>query len=191
MNRLLTCLAGAAFIAVIGACSDPNAIPNASVSNEVDTLFLWSLTDGPLTRPTAYSINARNGVRTWEAGSNFEFAFDEDAAARPVFLPTDVLGLLGTDAVKPGLRRADANTTFDLMTKAPSNGYVVSDTIPVAVGDLYFVRTTVSTCSLLGVPLYAKLEVLELDAAQHTVRLRVLANQNCGYRALTVGIPKQ
>lgn len=191
MNRLLFCLASAAALGVIGGCSDPNAIPNASVSNEVDTLFLWSLTDGPLTKPTAYSINARNGVRTWEAGNNFEFAFDEDATARPVFLPIDVLGLVGTNALKPGLRRADATVAFDDMTKAPSNGYIVSDTIPIAVGDRYFVRTTVSTCSLLGVPLYAKVEVLELDPAEHKVKIRVLANQNCGYRALTVGIPKQ
>jgi len=59
------------------------------------------------------------------------------------------------------------------------------------VGDRFFVRTTVSTCSLLGVPLYGKLEVLELDPTQHTVKVRVLANQNCGYRSLNIGIPKQ
>jgi hypothetical protein len=191
MNRLRFSLVCAAFVAIAGACSDPNAIPNASASNEVDTLLLWSLTDGPLTKPTAYSINARNGVRTWEVGSNFEFAFDEDASARPVFLPTDVLGLLGTGALKPGLKRAADGVDFDNMTKAPSNGYVTSDTIPITVGDRFFVRTTVSTCSLLGVPLYGKLEVLELDPTQHTVKVRVLANQNCGYRSLNIGIPKQ
>jgi hypothetical protein len=189
MNRFLRGAVGAAFVAVAGACSDPNAIPDANASNEVDTLFLWSLSDGPLTEPAAYSINARNGVRTWEVGSNFEFAFDEDATGQPVFLPTAVLDLLGDGALRPGLKRPSSTTTFDAMTKAPSNGYIVSDTVPIAIGDLFYIRTTVSTCSLLGVPLYGKLEVLELDPVQHTVRLRVLANQNCGYRGLNPGIP--
>jgi hypothetical protein len=189
MNRLSRGAAIAACIAAAAACNDPNAIPNATASNVVDTLFLWSLTDGPLTEPTAYSINSRNGVRTWEVGNNFEFAFDETAGGEPVFLPTGVLGLLSSSALKPGLRRPPANTTFDQMVRAPSNGYVVSDTVPIAVGDLFYIRTTVSTCSFLGVPLYGKLQVLELDPVAHTVRVEVLANQNCGYRDLKPGIP--
>ena len=59
------------------------------------------------------------------------------------------------------------------------------------VGDLFFIRTTVSTCSFLGVPLYGKLQVIELDPVAHTVRVQVLANQNCGYRGLNLGIPKR
>jgi len=192
MNSLLR-RAGGAIAAVLlglGACSDPNAIPKASAANVVDTLTLWSLSKGPLTKPSAYSLNARNGVRTWEVGGGFEFAFDEDAAGRAVFLPTDVLGLVSGGTLKPGLKRSTAG--FDLMTKAPSNGYIVSDTVPAIVGDLFFVRSAISTCSLLGVPLYGKLEVLAVDSvAPNTVTIRVLANQNCGYRGLNLGIPKQ
>jgi hypothetical protein len=188
MSRSIPLVVLTSFIAVV-ACSDPNAIPKANVPNEVDTLTLWSLTDGPLTKPTAYSINARNGVRTWEVGNNFEFAFDEDAAGRPVFLPTGLLGLLSSSAFKPGLKPSTVG--FDQMTKAPSNGYTVADTIPIAVDDLFFVRTTISTCSLLGVPLYGKLRVLALDPVEHTVQIEVLANQNCGYRSLNLGIPSQ
>jgi hypothetical protein len=190
MNRYICGAVVAASIAVAGACSDPNAIPDPNAPNVEDTLFLWSLSDGPLTEPTAYSINSRNGVRTWEAGNNFEFVFDEDANNRPVFIPTDLLGLLGSGAIKPGLKRpADSLTTFDEMTRAPSNGYIVADTVPIKVGDRFFVRTTVSSCSLLGVPLYGKIEVLALDPVEHTVRIRAVANQNCGYRFLTLGLP--
>lgn len=190
MNRLTCGAVVAALITVAAACDDPNAIPDASAPNVVDTLFLWSLTDGPLTQPTAYSINSRNGVRTWEVGNNFEFAFDETDGGEPVFLPTDVLGLLGTGALKPGLKRPAATATWDDMTRAPSNGYIVSDTVPIAAGDLFYIRTTVSTCSFLGVPLYGKLQVIDLDPVAHTVRVQVLANQNCGYRDLKVGVPK-
>jgi len=188
MKVMTLAVAGLVTIAVLGACSDPNQLARASLSNEVDTVQLWSLTKGPLAQPTAYSLNARNGVRTWEVGNNFEFAFDEDAAGQPVLLPLEVLGLLPTGAVRPGLKPTSLG--FDQMTRAPLNDYLGSDTLFVAVGDRYFLRTTVSTCSLLGVPLYGKLEVLAHDPAAHTLTIRVLANQNCGYRGLNLGIPK-
>ncbi len=189
MTRLTSGLALAAFIAVAGACSDPNALQDASITNVVDTsVTLWSLTQGPLNKPVAYSIIARNGVRTWEVGSAFEFAFDVTPDGRPVFIPTDLLGLLGTTSLKPGLRATTA--TFDQMTRAPSNGYTVSDTIPVVVGDRFYIRTTVSACSVLSVPLYGKMEVTGVDSAAKTVTLKVLVDQNCGYRGLKEGLPK-
>lgn len=188
MKVMIPGLAGLAVMVVLGGCSDPNELARASLSNEVDTLQLWSLTQGPLSQPTAYSLNARNGVRTWEVGNNFEFAFDENAAGQPVLLPLEVLGLLPTGAVRPGLKPTTLG--FDQMTRAPLNDYLGSDTVVVAVGERYFIRTTVSTCSLLGVPLYGKLEILEHDAQAHTLKIRALANQNCGYRGLNLGIPK-
>lgn len=189
MNRITGGLALAAFIAVAGACSDPNAIGDPTVENVVDSaVTLWSLTQGPLTRPTAYSILARNGVRTWEVGSGFEFAFDVTPDGRPVFIPTDVLGLLGDNALKPGLR--PTTLTFDQMVRAPSNGYITTDTIPAVVGDRFYIRTTISSCTVLSVPLYGKMEVLAIDTAARTVTLMVLANQNCGYRGLKEGLPR-
>jgi hypothetical protein len=190
MNRYICGAVAAAFIAVAGACSDPNAIANASIGNVVDTVTLFALTDGPLLEPTAYSVAAKASVRTWEAGNSFDFAFDETSGGAPVFLPTSVLGLLSSSSFKPGLKRPGASTTFDEMVKAPSNDYIVSDTIPIAVGDRFYIRTTISACSFLSVPEYGKLEVLELDPVAHTVKMQVVANQNCGYRSLKLGIPK-
>lgn len=190
MTRLTSGLVLAAFIAVAGACSDPNALQDASITNVVDTsVTLWSLTHGPLDKPVAYSIIARNGVRTWEVGSAFEFAFDVTPDGRPVFIPTDLLGLLGSSALKPGLRQTTTQT-FDQMTRAPSNGYTVTDTVPVVVGDRFYIRTTVSACTVLSVPLYGKMEVTGVDTAAKTVTLKVLVDQNCGYRGLKEGIPK-
>jgi hypothetical protein len=134
-------------------------------------------------------VSAKAEVRTWEVGNAFDFAFDETENHEPVFLPTDVLGLLSSSAFKPGLRRAEVDS-FAQMTKAPSNGYVVSDTVPIAVGDFFYIRTTISACSFLSVPEYGKLQVLALDPVAHTVTIQVLANQNCGYRSLNPGRPK-
>jgi hypothetical protein len=179
---------GVAGFAVAVACSDPNAIPDASLTNEVDTLTLWALDGGPLTRPTAYSLNARSGVRTWDVGTNFEFAFTVDPAGRPVLLPLEVLGLASSGSLKPGLK--PSTLTFDGMKRAPLNGYITTDTIPADSGGKFFIRTGVNSCASYGVPLYGKLEILYVDTVADTLSLRVVANQNCAYRDLDLGIPK-
>ncbi len=189
MNRLIPQAALAAFVA-LAACSDPNQIANASLTNEVDTVTLYSLSHGTISQPSAYSIASRNGVRTWEAGINFEFVYDVDSTGASVLVPIELLGLLPNGALKPGLKRPDATATFDALTKAPLNGYTTETVVPVAVGDLFYIRSTVSTCSILSVPLYAKVEILSFDTAAKTMVMRVLANQNCGYRGLKLGIPK-
>lgn len=184
MPALTRALTLASFV-LLAACSEETGIPDPSIDNAMDTVTLWSLSDGPLTQPTAYSLNLRSGVRTWEAGSGFEFAYEVDAAGRSNFLPLEVLGLAQPGSLLPGLKRSDVG--FDQMRRAPLNGYLTRDTIPIAEGDLFFVRTTVSTCSVFGVPLYGKLEVLDIDTAAGTVTFQAITNQNCTYRGLTLG----
>ena len=188
MSRLPAVLGSAALV-ILAACGADNGIGRASLDNVIDTVTLTSLSTGPLQAPTAYSLNARNGVRTWDVGTNFEFAFSTDAAGAGYFLPLDVLGLASSNSVKPGLKPSAVD--FDQLKKADRNGYTTSDSIPIAVGQTYFIRSGINTCSALSVPLYGKLKVLFIDQVADTVRLEVLANQNCGYRALTLGIPKQ
>lgn len=178
-----------AFVAV-AACSDPNDIADASLTNEVDTVTVFSHTFGSVTQPSAYSIASRAPVRTWEAGINYEFVYDVDSTGQGLVLPIELFHILPVGAFQPGLKRPEPTTGFDQMTKAPLNGYTTSDTIPIAAGDLFYVRTTVSTCTILSVPLYAKIKVIDFDTTAKSVRLQVLANQNCGYRGLKTGIPK-
>lgn len=187
MPRLLRAFTLVAFAAV-AACSDPDEIPDASINNVVDTVTLWTLSGGPLTQPTAYSVNSRAAVRTWEVGPNFEFAYDVDAAGDSHFLPLSLLGLANPNALRPGLQ--PSSLSFDGMTKAKLNGYITQDSLPVTEGDRFFVRTSVNTCAIYGVPLYGKLEILDIDSVAGTVTFRVLTNQNCAYRGLNLGIPK-
>jgi hypothetical protein len=187
MLRSLRFLLLVAF-AILAGCSDPNELAKAGLENKVDTLTLYSLATGPLGMPSAYSLSAGAAVRTWDVGTNFEFAYNVDAAGKSVFLTTDVLGLASPSSLKPGVLRS--TLSFDGMAKAPLNGYVSSDTIFIAEQDRFFLRTAISTCSSLGVPLYGKLEVLDIDSVAQTVTIRVLADQNCGYRGLGLGIPK-
>jgi len=183
-SRLLSVLA----FAVLAACTDPNQLAKATLENRVDTLTLYSLATAPLNQPSAYSLTAGTAVRTWDVGTNFDFAYSTNSAGKSVFLTLDLLGLASSSSVKPGLIRA--TSSFDQMTKAPLDGYVTSDTILVAEQDLFFLRTGITTCHALGVPLYGKLEVLDIDSVAQSVKFRVLSDQNCGYRGLGLGIPK-
>jgi hypothetical protein len=190
MNRWIPAAATAALVAFAG-CSDPNEIQDASLINVVDTITVYSMTHGTVSQPSAYSIASGAPVRTWEAGINFEFVYDVDAGGRSLFLPIELFDVLPDGAFRPGLKRpSSGSSTFTSMTRAPLNDYITQDTIPIAPGDLFFVRSTVSTCSILSVPLYAKVHVIAIDTAARTVQLEVLANQNCGYRGLKTGIPK-
>jgi len=174
-------------LAVLAACNDPNALPNATILNVMDTVTLWSLEAGPLDKPTAYSLNARRGVRTWESGSGYEFIYSVDPAGRSSLLPLRAAGLGNPNAVLPGLK--GSTDPFDQMTKAPQNNYVTKDTVPIVEGERYYLRTGVNSCASLGVPLYGKLELLDIDTLAQTLTFRIVTDQNCGYRGLRLGIP--
>ncbi len=181
-------LALAAGLALALGCSDPNKLPDATQSNAVDTVTLWALSTGSVRNPGAYSLVDRSAVRNYET-IGFEFAFDLTPAGDPRLLPLAVLGLAPGNELKPGLLRSTLG--FDQMLRAPLNGYVTTDTVPVQVGDRFFVRSRPVCTGLGGVPQYGKLEVLGIDPVAATFRFRVLANNNCGYRSLALGVPKR
>ena len=75
--------------------------------------------------------------------------------------------------------------SFDDIHAAPSNGYITDSTVTVALGERYVVRSRV-ICEL-GVPLYAKVEVIGFE--DNSLVLKRLKNVNCGYRSLEPGLP--
>ena len=118
--------------------------------------------------------------------SNFDFAFNIPTDGSHVFgAVRAVLGIDTTASVKPGFLAE--TVTFEAITEAPSNGYLTDQVIPIAVGDRYVVRSRL-TCSI-GVPTYAKLEVLAIDDVSRSVTFRILSNDNCGFRGLEPGLP--
>lgn len=171
-------------LASVGGCSG-NPLGAPQFPNVVDTVILGALVGTPISVPSAYSISAGAAVRT-DQTSQFDFAYNVDPAGRRVFLPAAVLGLTSTTAPPGFLPTSDA---FDQIDRAPLNGYLTFDTIPIAVGDRFIVRGRVA-CSVLGVPLYAKLQVLSFDDADRQVTFQVLANRNCGFRSLRPGTPE-
>lgn len=175
--RLLIPLAAALAL----ACGDDDNLPDPTDQNRVDTLTIGSLTGTPIATPSGYAVE-KGTVRT-DLDAGFDFAYNIESGGRQVFVPRAALGL-PSQAADPGLQRR--SEAFSEIVVAPSNGYVTEEPVPIAVGERYVVRSRV-ICGALGVPLYAKIEILGFDA--NLVTLQVLANRNCGYKGLEPGFP--
>jgi len=172
-------------LALAAACSDSNSLGDPTEQNVVDTMTIGALEGTPISTPSGYSISS-GPVRT-DQTTQFEFAYNirrlDDGTYQRVLLPLAALGLTGTNQVEPGLQRREES--FDDITHAPSNGYVSDSAVPVQLGERYVVRSRV-VCSI-GVPLYAKLQILGFQDS--TVTFQVLADQNCGFKGLLPGLP--
>jgi hypothetical protein len=169
------------------ACSDTSGLPDPTFNNEERTETLYALTGTPVGTPSAYAIHGSRRVRTDES-QDFDFAYNVEADDRPVFVPRAVLGIDPNTSVQPGLQ--PTSLSFEGMIEAPTNGYITEQVVPIAIGDRFFVRSRIgpNICAI-GVPKYAKLEVVSIDAATRSVTFRVLTNNNCGYRGLQPGLP--
>jgi hypothetical protein len=172
-------------LALAAACSDSNALGDATELNVIDTFTIGSLEGTPISTPSGYNIGS-GPVRT-DSTVNFEFAYNVrrlvDGSYQRVLLPRAALGLTSTNQVDPGLQHRDE--TFDELTRAQSNGYVADSAVPIEQGQRLLVRSRV-VCEI-GVPLYGKLEILSFQDS--TVTFKVLANQNCGFKDLLPGLP--
>lgn len=184
--RYLLPLLGTLLLGATAGCTDPNRLPGATISNLVDTVTISALRGTGVTTPSGYSVSDARTVRT-DQTSSFDFAYDVDGAGRHLLLPRAVLGIDPTASLQPGLQ--PATDSFDLITRAPSDGYITTDSVAVASGERYYVRSRVA-CSA-GLPQYGKLEVLSFDDAPgiRTITFQVLTNNNCGYRGLRPGLP--
>ena len=165
------------------ACSDSNGLPAATITNVERTDTLWALVGTPVSTPSGYSLEGSRRVRT-DLFIDFDFAYNETPAEH-VFLPRAALGIDTANAAKPGFLLR--NESFEAITSAPSNGYITDVPVPIAAGQRFVVRSRV-TCQI-GVPKYAKVEILSFDAVTRIVSFRILTNDNCGFKSLEPGLP--
>ncbi|HKO16390.1 MAG TPA: hypothetical protein VJU87_09125 [Gemmatimonadaceae bacterium] len=182
-------VAGALLAGALGACSDTG--PKAQASNFTDTLTLATINGSPLGSTTGLWFFGTQGVPI-ENTSSYDVAFDIDTQGRVLLLPVRaVVGGLGS-AHTVGLQRD--NSGFDALTKAPGSGYALDSTFVVAPGEVFAVQSAdASACgfSIFSPYIYAKLQVLSVDAGARMITARYTVDPNCGYRSLMPsGIPK-
>lgn len=170
---------------VVAACGGATNLPVAVFTNAVDTVSLYALRGTAITLPSAYVLEGARAVRTDES-TGFDFAFDFDSTGKPALFPTGAINL----GLLSGLQKT--TRAFSLITLAPGDGYIFDKPLVVDSGMVVLVRSRPSQC-LFGatVSYYAKLRVLGVDTTARRVDFEILVDQNCGYRSLAPGVPKQ
>lgn len=192
-GRLAIAVAALAVFAGLGACGDLTR-PKATLSNFTDTLLLYAINGTPVDAPSGLWL-VENTATAVNGSFSFDLAYDIDAQGRAtLYTVRAVAGGLST-AHSVGLQRAQQG--FDALTEAPQSGFVTDSSLSAAVGDVVAVVTTDPTalfrCSAyFSNQVYAKLEVLEINPGDRTVKTRFTVNPNCGYVSLApTGIPNR
>ncbi len=166
------------------ACSDSNDLPDATIENVERTDTLWALVGTPVSTPSGFSVEGSRRVRT-DLTVDFDFAYNIQVDGQHVLLPRAALGIDTANSVNPGF--VARTESFEAITTPPSDGFVTDEAVPIAPGERYVIRSRV-TCNV-GVPKYAKVEILEFNDPLGIMTFRVLVNDNCGFRSLEPGLP--
>ena len=178
-------------VALLAACSNPLGLAPATSANQVDTITLYAIQGTNINTPSAYAIIGRTAVLTQQT-AGWDFVFNYDSLRRPAFYPTGALPkyAIVDSVVAPGFQVS--NASFDNTTEAPTDGYVTDKPVVLTLQTVLIARSKSETCPDGTVyPLFAKIQPIAFDSVARSVRFRVLADQNCGYRGLAPGLPSQ
>jgi hypothetical protein len=185
-NDLFSAAGTLAFVAALAGCGDPLSLTPAVFANREDTVKIWAATQTSIHLPSAYTITGRSRVRLDQV-TNFDFLYDISPSGRQVFIPLYALVPTTNTAGTPGLQATAS--AFDNITLAEQLGYVAKDSVDATLRQVYFVRSALDQTCGLGIPYYAKMEVLSFNPDERSVTFRILTNINCGYRGLEAGLP--
>lgn len=173
-----------------GACDQADPFRGVATSENVITgLGMAALSTGT-TAPTALDFFLRTAVRPavdGSGGANFQVAIDVDAQGRVLLIP--VAALLNTPVAPPTVGLVRSSVAFDQLGRAPTSGFVTDSTVTAAVGETWVVQIQAGLCTFRD-PLYGKLIVDGVNQQTGRLAVRFLFNANCGYRDLTVGVPR-
>jgi hypothetical protein len=185
---LFSAFCAALVATALAGCGNALSLLPASFENREDTLRVWAATDTPLNLPSAYIMSSRSVVRLDQVGT-FDFVYDVEPGGRHILQPLGAVVSTGSAGGLPGFQPTP--TPFDDITVAQQLGYITKERVPFEVGDVFYVRSTLDGNCTLGIPYYAKLEIMAVDDSARSMKFRIVANVNCGYRGLELGFPKK
>lgn len=188
LRRASLILLGIAASAALAGCSGNITLRPAVFQNRTDTLQLWAATGTPVFLPSAYIISTKSPARLDQI-SYFDFLYDVTPEGESILLPLAAAASTGTSVGNPGL--LPTTTPYDSILIAQQTGFITADTLRIRVGDTFFARSRPSSGCFLGIPFYAKLQVLAIKPEDRSLYIQILANINCGYRSLEPGLPKK
>lgn len=172
-------ISGLLFLALTlpgGGCDayEPTAFPVG------DTVVLYSLARAEyIGERSGFDFIAPQAVRIEQAKlsppGDFDIAFSELDGAF-VLLPAGAFEGLN---VTPGIAVDSSGVLFEQYHRAPSEGYITEEPVPLRMDVIYAVRTR----SQSGCSRYGKLEVLDLDP-EGILEFRFLRNSLCNDRGI-------
>lgn len=179
---------------VLAACGDPFAILPATISNSVDTVEMYAVNGTPIDKPSGYLLASRLPIRLGIdiTTYNFDFLYRIDSTGAREFVPFTAIAPAPSNPSTSTTGRAgfiETNTPFASITEGLQTGYVVNQPVVLAPGKVMYARSGLPNGCFLGLPYYAKIEILSFDAAARTVKFQILVDINCGYRGLEPGLP--
>lgn len=191
-RRALSLATLSALLLSVAACGDDNAFrQQAFIENVERQTPLFALNGTPTGLPSAYAFTSETLVRPQvlaSGGVNFDVAFDLTADNRVILYPVRrIVPAPPGGAPVVGLQRSTG--AFAAVARAPDRGYTDDSSMVIARGEVVLVRLTNTGC-ITGDPFYAKMQIDTIFPAERRMILRTLVNRNCGYRDLTVGVPK-
>ena len=176
----------------LAACGDSNNLLNAASSeNTARNFSVYALTGTSSALPAAYNFTTELLARPQllsNGGVNFDVAFDLTSDNKVKLLPVrSIVPLPPAGVSSVGMLKS--TTAYSALERAPERGYIVDSTLVIGIGETVVLQLPGSGC-IYGEPYYAKLVVDSIIVAQRRIVVGSLVNRNCGFRALTVGIPK-
>lgn len=164
------------------ACGDAFERLLGPVPERPTEVRLVDFRTGPLQEPSAFDVVGSRAVRVDQtSGWDFLFLLTEDGVAqlRPFEAVTGQLS-------EAGLRQVDSS--FEALSAAPQGGYVRTEPVPIAEGDvLAVVSRRDPSFSGIRCRRFGKLEILEVDQVAGRLSFRHLINPNCETRGLVPG----
>ena len=184
--RTLTSLCVGATLAggvLSAACGSTLGPPAAASANVIDTSTLYAASGTPVGTPSAYNVQTNERVRT-DTTPAFDFLFDMTGSTARLYPPGSLPGLARSAALQYA-------ASFDGTVTAPTGGWNDTTSLSIDSGTVVLVRSRAVTCQYGATVFeYAKLQILTLDTIARTISFQILANTNCGYRDLNIGLPK-
>lgn len=177
--HLFSLVLTAGALGFLGGCDDSTGF-EINPLLVTDTLEVFAPLESNADRPSALDITSCNsvirGARFPERAADateFDFAIRQ-RGGQLVFVPSTVIGLPSRSAITRSL----AGRTFESLIEAPAASEFVADSVvAIQAGGIYAARSRDITCGFGGGQQYAKLQVLSVDPATGSVRVRLVTNE--------------
>lgn len=188
--RIPALLIAVGAVVALDGCGDPTAI-QAQTENIDTTRTVYAINGTSPSLPSALNVRFASPVR-FEPSFAFDLAFDLNAQNEVVLYTQRKIASQLVAGRRVGLQLSDK--AFATITEAPTSGYVYDSLLVLPTGKTVLIDAidaiNCSSFSLLGQNIRAKMVIDSIDAAARAIFLHILANTNCGFKALVPGLPK-